>query len=149
MSCNKLGVLYQSGDLGENDFAEAVKWYRAGCERKFPRACYNLANVLNSKKLPGGRKAEEALGMFKKACELGFAKGCASVGYYKIMHHKTDGKGLQGIATLKKTCETIPESCYMLSVIYEKGVVVPKDDKESKRYAKKACDLGLKTACFK
>jgi len=89
--------------------------------------------------------------LLDKLCKIGNQPDMAGYGCFMLAkkYLETKGKTQQGLNYLKRACFLKHQpSCYVLGVLYYKGLsTLPKDDEKAKKYIKKACDLGYERAC--
>jgi TPR repeat protein len=158
-SCNELGVLGVTGKARVN---APESLFREACSSSLVAGCENVSAVTNRRtpnkrgdpRLPdyllvlqGGRGALPDLppiDIFKRACAEGFVAGCGSVGdsYFQ-------GKDLQQArAVWQDACDrNHAMSCSNLGVMSHLGDGVAQDDAKAAGYMKRACELGLTSAC--
>ena len=58
------------------DYGRAASYFRAGCERGAPMACYNLGDLVDEG-LGVPRDRAEATELYRLACDGGADPGCA------------------------------------------------------------------------
>jgi TPR repeat protein len=84
MGCNALGVMQNLGEGTPIDHAAALVWYRFACENEYASACYNAG----LEEEEGQGTAGDAAASWTRACDLGFVKGCFSLG---LLHYNGVG----------------------------------------------------------
>jgi TPR repeat protein len=82
-----IGLMYDTGQSGRRDHAEAAKWYRKAADQGFARAQYYLASIYYEDKAPLKDDAE-AMKWFRRAADQGTAMAQYSLG---MMYAKGQG----------------------------------------------------------
>jgi TPR repeat protein len=122
------------------------------CTKGDPRSCYNAAaNRLDSKMNPDANKTgrQEAVSYLDKSCSLGYAPGCADLGYMTEWGYGTDRSAEKAEQLFTKACSmgdalacTFLGSAYMWG-----GNGFKKDQAQSRKYYERACSLGGDDSC--
>lgn len=145
-------------DLGEErDYGLYHKYNVTACDMGNRAACHNAGRMLigySEIEAPSfASDKKKGLEYLMQAChELEFAVACADAGdaYEKGDGTKVDLKLSRDLQ--KRGCDDLEEpssyACYSLAYIYYYGNdSFKRDKKKSRRYFKKACDLGDEEAC--
>ncbi len=119
---------------------------KAQCEKGSAESCFNYARFVRK-----GKSSAAAMPFQKKACDGGFADGCAELGRTMTPSEETDQDGAkQALAVLNKACSM--GSGYGCDLAGD--LLTDKDFKATydvalalKRYDR-GCDLGYGTACW-
>ncbi|MCK5809266.1 sel1 repeat family protein, partial [bacterium] len=118
------------------------QYYAKACHGNTAFACYNFAIMLLENCSKGVKiPLEKAV----KACELGYAQSCFTVGMiYKKGKCSGDIDRKKALVYFKKACDAgYYGGCALAGAIFE-------DDKrvdDAMKYYKKACDLGYQKGC--
>ena len=122
IGCANLGGLYALGEVIEQDFFKAVKFYQKSCDLNFREGCSYLSDHYRE-----GQGIKQDIFMAakyaKKACDLDSAHACYNLGAFYV-----NGLGVkQNLSTAKKFCgkscdlgEQMGCDCY--KALNEKGV---------------------------
>ncbi|MFO0587595.1 MAG: tetratricopeptide repeat protein [Polyangiaceae bacterium] len=117
---------------------------RAQCDKGSQESCYNLGTIVWKAKSKGA-----AMPFFKKACDGGFADGCAELGnaMYPVDEH-ADAEAAATLAVLNKACDMgSGRGCDLAGDLLQDKDYKTLDLKAAvKRYAR-GCDLGYGTSC--
>ena len=110
-------------------------------------ACGNLA-IQYYKGFGVRQDKSKALHYFKKACGLGSADSCASVGGSYLLGEGTKKDFKLAKSYYEKSCEMqFGLGCFGLGVMYHGGKSVPQNLSKAKELYGKACDLGEQKGC--
>ncbi len=143
-------IVYNLINSLKNNYSEEVIEKKIEERLKTGEGYYNLGLYYNEL----GMDHKKAIKYYKKACDLGYGKGCYSLG--EIYYYGPEAsKGIkyyikEGIKYYKKACNLgDKKGCYWLGNLYYSGYrdIVSKDYKKVIKYYKKACDLGYKKGC--
>lgn len=118
--CMSLGRMYEFGeDDLEIDLIKALDYYEKACKLDNYEGCVYAGDILEK-----DNKTDNAIKLFKKACENGYGAGC-----FKLAYHKDDELGK--LKLYQQGCETNDAtSCYLMGEIYELGLAGLKKNKE-------------------
>jgi TPR repeat protein len=72
---NKVGTYYEIGIGTEQNYIEAIRWYRAAAKQGFSRAQFNLGEMYEEGK-GVAKNMGTALSWYKKACRNGWKGAC-------------------------------------------------------------------------
>lgn len=120
---------------GRKDYGTAAQEANAACALRHAQACFESGKMAQKIKDMDGAKDKFAI-----ACEENHSLGCSQLGVTLINIGDKQG----GVAALDKACELGDGiSCGNLGLLYS-GLksVLPKDEREAKRYYAKACKNG-------
>ena len=104
--------------------------------------------LMKGKKALEGKDYNEALNFFKKACEMGVAKGCTNLG---LMYK--EGLGVskdyrRAVELYSRACEMgYARGCNNLGLMYKKGLGVSKDYRRAVELYSRACEMGCAGGC--
>jgi len=155
VGCTRLGLLYGEGRGVEVDASRAAALHRRACDGDSPLGCAHL-----------GRSYETGLGvapdvaraatLYEDACEEEMT-GC-----YRLAGLLETGAGVErdydrAVELYVKACygtmrrdegsPPIPESCLRLGDMYTNGTGVDGNPFLASRYLRRACSLGIESAC--
>jgi hypothetical protein len=138
--CTMLGWLQEQGEGGRRDAARAAKLYRQACKRGDARGCNNLA-VRHALGSVGSRTSRSvALRFFKRSCDGRDALGCTNLGQAQLAG-KSAQAGAQAAGSLGRGCEGGDRvGCLRLGELHERGIGVPRDAEQARRYYRRACE---------
>ena len=146
---NALGNIYTNALLGvQQDYAEALKWYRLAAEKGYAPAQFNLGLA---HELGRGLPADErqAFKYYLMAAEQGFAAAQFNVGN---MYSAGRGVGqdlFEANLWYKQAAEKgVIEAQFNLGLAYEAGRGVKKDEVAAARWYKQAADRGFVRAQY-
>ena len=167
MACEAVGTLHYE----QKQYSKAKKYYELVCDKANSKDSYQveLINGSLSNKVPaikymklacgnlaiqyykgfGVRQDKsKALHYFKKACGLGSADSCASVGGSYLLGEGTKKDFKLAKSYYEKACEMESAvSCFVLGLMYHDGEGVPQNLSKAKELLGKACDLGNQDGC--
>ncbi|MHC5060354.1 MAG: secretin N-terminal domain-containing protein [Planctomycetota bacterium] len=143
-----LGVMYSNGQGVEQDYKEAVKWYRKAAEQEYAEAQYDLGVMYDN-----GQGVEqdykEAVKWYRKAAEQGHAEAQYNLG---VMYD--NGQGVEqdykeAVKWYRKAAEQEYASAqYNLGTMYDNGQGVEQDYKEAVKWYHKAAEQGVAFAQY-
>ena len=143
-----LGVMYDNGQGVEQDYAEAVKWYRKAAMQGVASAQLNLGIMYANGQ--GVTKDEyEAVKWFRKAAEQGDASAQFNLG---VMYD--NGQGIEqdyaeAVKWFRKAAEQGHASAqFNLGVMYDNGQGIKQDYAEAVKWFRKAAEQGSASAQF-
>ncbi|MGC4114106.1 MAG: tetratricopeptide repeat protein [Myxococcales bacterium] len=111
------------------------------CDAGALDACWGLG-VIKAEGKEGFADEKGALELFKKACDGGFAPGCAS-------QATATRDPAASFALSQKACDLkSAPGCVQVGIKYRDGVGVAKDAKQAMAFAKKGCDGGETAGCI-
>jgi len=137
-----LGFMYGNGQGVQQDYAEAVKWYRLAAEQGDADAQYNLG-LMYRKGQGVPQDDAEAVKWYRLAAAQGYADAQFNLGAMYF-----DGRGVpQDDAEAVKwyrlaAAQGYAEAQVNLGVMYEHGVGVPQDYAEAVKWYRLAADQG-------
>lgn len=145
---NMMGRHYHMGDGVEQNYAEAVKWYRRAAEQGDPGAQYNLGICYDcGTGVP--RNETAAAAWYHKAAEQGLA-----VAQYNLGKCYEDGTGVQADAVRAETWyhkaadQGFAAAQNSLGLCYEDGIGVPKNAAWAVAWYYKAAEQGDASAQY-
>ena len=145
-----LGVLYHNGFGIDNNYQEAVKWYKKSAAQGNEMAMNNLGSLYQGGK-GVNQSMKEALKWYLKAADKDFAPSITSVGYFYE----------DGVGGLKQSYEEAlkwylkaanlgyPIACKQVARVYFDGLGVKRDYSEALKWYKKAAEQNDTDAMIK
>jgi len=85
LACNRIGILYQSGNIVKKNYLKAKQYYKKSCEFKSGDGCQNLAQMLTEE-----GNYPEAAKYYSEGCDFNNADACNN---FALLFEK--GKGVQ------------------------------------------------------
>lgn len=167
VACEVVGTLHYE----QKQYSKAKKYYELVCDKANSKGSFQveLINGGLSNKVPAiktmgfacvklARYYYEGLGVrqdkskalqySKKACGLGRANSCASVGGSYLLGEGTKKDFKLAKSYYEKACEMESAvSCFVLGLMYHDGKSVPQNLSKAKELYGKACDLGEQKGC--
>jgi TPR repeat protein len=143
--CN-LGYMYEQGQGVQQDFKQAVAWYRKAAEQGLADAQYNLGNMYHNGQ-GVQQDIKQAAAWYRKAAEQGIATA-----QYNLGITYREGKGVQqdfkqAAAWYRKAAEQgLAEAQHSLGIMYKRGEGVQQDSKQAAAWYRKAAEQGLAEA---
>ena len=137
-----LGIRYSFGQGVEQDYQEAVNWYRKSAEQGDARAQYNLG-ICYSQGEGVEQDSQKAVVWYKKSAEQGIAEAQYNLGicYKKGEGVEQDYK--EAVNWYRKSAEQGDASAqYNLGFCYDKGEGVKQDDQEAVKWYRKSAEQG-------
>ena len=148
---NRFGACYKTGRGVNNDYGEAVKWYRKAAENGYEAAQRELAEFDFTFFWPVNRQDfEEAVKWRRKAAEQDQNDAQVSLGkcLYRGIGVKQDFE--EAAVWLRKAAESHrPEAQTLLGNMYRNGEGVPKDDEQAVYWYRRAADWGDSEAQYR
>jgi len=141
--------------LKEKKYTNAIEYY----EKSLLLGNYSAGTVLSSIYFSGtgvAKNMDKAVKYSKDACEKGkLTTSCAFLGTYYIQtNNYKEGKKysekackMKPDAGIKDSKKIVAEACANTGLIYAKGFGVELSMYKARKYFRKACDMGLDTAC--
>ena len=131
---------------------------RAQCQAGHGGSCHNLANIALYEDYfdPKASEAQmkknfiEAMGFWKKACELGVHESCSERGYYLVSPvFGVPAKPKEGEQSLQRACDGgFADGCWELASFLLLGKSgLAKDSLRGLQLTQRACKLGMAFAC--
>ena len=143
---NRLGVRYYDGKGVEQNYEEAIKWFRKSAERGNDWGQYNLANCYyNGKGV--SQDYVEAVKWYRKSAEQGnsSAQNRLGVCYYKGNGVEQDY--VEAVKWQRKSAEQGNDwGQYNLANCYFDGKGVEQDDEEGEKWMRKSAEQGNEDA---
>lgn len=144
-----LGRLYEMGDGVEQNWKEAVNWYRKAAMQNHSNAEFNLG-VCYENGNGVVQDFEEATKWFSKAAEHGASNAQCMLGFcYQNGWGVERNNAVALYWYLKAAEQGYPEAQCKLGSYYEEGLVVGQSYKESVKWYLKAADQGIPEAQFR
>lgn len=146
-------MLHAEAAIGREDYALAAEYLAAECDADGPLGCYRLA-IFEQQGIANTYNPDRAAELYWRACELGYAEGCASLAEQLLAGEAAApevGEGntfafaerLSGIA-----CEhNSGLGCYNLALIRAGVYEQEPRPEEATALLEKACRLAYASAC--
>ena len=146
-SANRLGIMYQNGEIFRVNYDEAVFWYSKGCEKKYPPSLYNLGDMYYYGEGVKQNYAE-ALRLYEMSAEH-FSLSQYSAGHMYLfgLGTKRDYKKAFDFLSKAAAQENIP-AVHELGIMYYNGYGVKQDKRKALSLYVKAADNGLVDAQY-
>lgn len=120
---------------------------RKSCEAGNLDACADLGYALAVGYPLAGPHADEGLALLDRACDGGAPRGCRALGAMLRLAREDEPKR-RGATAARRGCEANDGACcWILYQDYARGLGVPRDESESERWLRRACELGRCDAC--
>ena len=144
----RLGVCYENGTGVNQNFDEAVKWYRAAAEQGYAAAQCNLGSgYYNGTGVT--QNFDEAVRWFRKAAEQGYAEAKRNLGVCYYNGTSVTQNFDEAVRWFRKAAEQGgTDAQFCLGVCYENGTGVAKNLVEAVRCYRKAAEQGCADAQF-
>ncbi|MFI5337576.1 MAG: hypothetical protein ACHQ5A_12375, partial [Opitutales bacterium] len=145
---NTLGNNYTSGQGVAQNYAEALKWYKAAAEKGFAAAQFNLglAHELG-RGVPVDEK--QAFRYYMMAAEQGFGPAQFNVGNMYAAGRAVGQDYFEANVWYKQAAEKgVIEAQYNLGLIYEAGRGVKKDEVQAAQWYQQAAEHGFARAQY-
>lgn len=173
-ACIELQLMYEKGEVVPKDQKRADAYYERGCdleamicvmvfnsyleivvegcdEKKYLTSCFELGTIyLNGHSY---LKPDEAAAApwFHKACDGGYAAGCALLGWIHDHGTQTKRDPAKAAGFYQKACNgKYAWGCQQIGILYLKGEGVARDDVRGTELLRRACDARIpdtKDAC--
>lgn len=148
--CNELGFLLQSGGPGlPPDLPQAASSFAKACdEGELAEGCMNAAAAW----VTGRGVAQDApkgVRYFAKACELKLAPGCVNAGAMLATGGQGVAPDLDRALTLNRAACELGNGvgCTRTGTMYGRGMGVPVDAAEARRWYERGCEAGDQAGC--
>lgn len=124
--------------------AEAARQrYAALCDQDLPEGCWKLGNVLSQ-----AGKHDDAVRLFRRACEEGLAAGCNSFGFCLYTGQGATWNVGEAAAAYERACELGDEyGCANVGELHQFGIGVPIDLAAAASAYGRACDEVAVAGC--
>ena len=143
-----MGVRYRDGMWVEEDYLEAVRWFRMAAEKGHASAQINLGVMYQQ---GHGVKEDdvEAVEWYLKSAEQGDALGEYNLGVMYSNGEGVEKNPLEAVRWTEKAAEQgLAKAQHNLGVMYAFGKGIAKDNDEAARWYKKAADQGFAEAQY-
>lgn len=144
--CGELGWHYATGRGISKDVLRASELYQIACDGNEAFACTNLGMLERDE--GDAASLNTSVSLFSKACDLDYARGCASLGwnYFRGLGVSQDYTSARPF--LEKGCDGDNSSaCSNLGELYQNGWGVIEDQPRAVSLFRKSCDLGSGYGC--
>jgi len=92
---------------------------------------------------------QQAVEIFKKACENGASSGCYNLGLMYYNGTQVEQEYFKAAEAFAKACDDgHDKACYNLAYMYEKGYGVRLDSNKALSLYEKTCKNGVGASCF-
>jgi uncharacterized protein len=92
---------------------------------------------------------EQAIEIFKQACENGASSGCYNLGLMYYNGTNVEQEYFKAAEAFSKACDGgHVNACYNLGYMYQNGFGVRLDSKKALSLYEKTCDAGLGASCY-
>lgn len=151
-ACKLLGLLYENGLGGTQDFAKASSLFQRACSSgsaQNPDACSYLG-VMYTRGIGVTQNYAQAAALFQKACTAQYWDGCWMLGalYQQGMGVTQDYTQARGL--YQKACDQGDMlGCVYLGGLYLNGTGVTPDAGQTLALYQKACDGGATVGCVR
>ncbi len=137
--------MWRTGQGGSRDDAEALRWYRSGCEFGEPAACNNAAILLRDGQ---GVDADpiEALGLFDSACEENYWVACDAFGRMVMAEGEGHPDFQQAKDGLQRGCMEGEQLLACVSLA-EWSLNFDQNNEAARRLYSRACNFNDVPAC--
>ncbi|MBX3160750.1 MAG: sel1 repeat family protein [Deltaproteobacteria bacterium] len=133
--CLRQADLLSDGFGVTKDAEKAAALYRTRCDANRPGACFGLARLEEK-----ANRAEDAMRLYTRACDGGFADGCNVVGYKYYTAQGVRWDVTQAATYFMKSCELGSLSgCANSGEVFRYGAGQPQDHKKAFAYYEKSC----------
>jgi len=135
----------------------AIRMFRAGCERREPRSCFNVAKISEQKldARPASHSPDSSLVAtitkgYSAACDLGFQRGCANL----VRYLRSPDYGLQDYAKAGEIARAACDAgealaCGDLAEMHYRGEGMAVDLSKAAELFEQACEAdGPAASCF-
>jgi TPR repeat protein len=134
-ACFNLAHLLENSNL-----SQSIKLYELLCKYNYSRACVSLGTIYEEKL----HRNNDAVFLYRKACNLGSKDGCYNVG----LRYLKDKDYFKSLKYFSKAClYSDGESCFNVGVIYFAGPSKIRNDKNAFKFFKKSCELNYAKGC--
>ena len=142
----QLGVCYANGYGVEQDYLEAVRWYRKSAEQGDAEGQKELG-LCYAKGKGVERDYSEAVRWYRKSAEQGNSEGQLFLGECYAIGYGVEQDYSEAVRWYRKSAEQGDEAGqYNLGLFYEYGYGVEQDYEEAKRWYRKAAEQGFEEA---
>lgn len=147
------GIIYRMGlDGHQQDFAEAVRWYRAACEQGEGEGCAGLgARFINGEGVP--QDGAQGVELVRQGCDFGAARSCNTLGtYYADGSHGLDADIVTAVNLYANACDMgVGFACRNMSLNLARGTVSlpsPEETNQMILYGfDRACERRVAAGC--
>ncbi|MBO5382704.1 MAG: SEL1-like repeat protein [Ruminococcus sp.] len=139
---NKEGMKYYQGDGVEQNYEEAVKWFRMAARKGFTKAMYNIGICYNyGEGVPENK--EEAAIWYNKAAEKNYVPAQIGIAKLYLLGNGVPQDYKKHLYWLKRAAEQgSADAQYMLGGAYARGLGVDKNYKEAFKWLEKGAEQG-------
>ena len=145
----RLGLMHENGLGVEQNYAEALTWYRKAADKGYAAAQNNLGWIHHNG-LGVEQNHAEALTWYRKAAGQGYAAAQNNLGW---MHHNGLGVASNHAEALVWYRKAADQGCaagqYNLGMMYQNGLGVIQNNVEAFTWYRKAADQGWGAAQYK
>lgn len=132
-------------DIGLNDIAEAIKWYKKSADKGDAVSLYNLANIYYK-----SYDYDRAYDYFSDAAELGYADAISRVGEHYYFGEGVDRDYRKAVQYLQQAqAKGSQRADYYLALCYLESHGVPQNLEKAKELLMKAESNGFQSATKK
>lgn len=123
--CVEVGVLWENGDRGPQDYEQAVAFFTRACDGKEALGCHHLARLVET-----GNGVEQdtkkAVKLYTSACDIGYLGSCTHLA--RLFRSEVALDLIRARYVLGKAC-TLGDgpSCYDLGLMWQRGEGGPKN----------------------
>ena len=137
-----LGWSYENSFLVENNYSEAVRWYRKAAEQKYIAAQRSIGHLYEDG-LGVDKDYFEAVKWYRKAAEQGDEGAQGSLGHMYYMGYGVEQDYAEAARWYRKAAEKgWAQAQYVLGLLYQSGTGVSKDLTQAKYWYEKAATQG-------
>jgi|GEM_PF-3448516 len=146
---NKIGECYHDSVQEQQDYTEAIKWYRKAADQNYANAQYNLgACYANGTGV--AKDDAEAVKWYRKAAEQHYAPAQNNLGACYANGTGVTKNEAEAVKWHRKAADQNNAFAqYNLGVCYANGIGVAKDEVEAVKWYRKAADQNHGTAQYK
>ncbi|MGD0901738.1 MAG: protein kinase [Terracidiphilus sp.] len=146
--CSNLGILYQNGQGGAQDFAQARALYQKACDGGTTAGCVGLG-ILFQNGQGGAQDYAQARSLYQKACDGGTMDGCFDIGVlYQNGQGGTQDYAQAAILYQKACVGGSMDGCTGLGFLFDTGQGVTQDHAQARLWFQKACVGGNVHGCY-
>ncbi len=144
--CAAMARLYMDGKGVPRNPTLAENLYKTACDQGDILGCFGLATLFEAGK---GGDAEDAAGIYEKACNIGHADACVRLGKLYLKGNGVPKDEKMGVGFVQRSCdEGSGEGCDVLGQLYESANGVPQDAAKAAGFYTKSCDGNEGRGCF-
>ncbi len=146
LSCFNYALMRERGRGVPVGRAEALNYYRTGCQRGSAESCINLAFDYAKQ---GTHGETIAIGLFRKACGQGQMVACSNLGRLIDGPDATTENRAEAAALYRKVCDGGDGSgCRSLGQMAADGVTIAGNKRQSTRLYVRGCELKSGDSCY-